>query len=81
MNSAEIYPIIIASIFVWIGFVSAISFIESWLKFKAPGITIRLGLGIGKLVFNALNKIEWLFAGIIITCLLFVEQTFDLNFQ
>jgi hypothetical protein len=35
---------------------------EAWLKFQAPGITIPLGLGIGRLVFDALNKVEWVFA-------------------
>lgn len=53
------YPYALASVFIWIGFVSAISFMEAWLKFKAPGITLPLGLGIGKIVFNALNKVEW----------------------
>ncbi|RZK39496.1 MAG: hypothetical protein EOO90_18470 [Pedobacter sp.] len=48
--------------FTWIGFVCAISFMEAWLKFRAPGITLPLGLGIGRLVFAALNKVEWVFA-------------------
>lgn len=43
---------------VWIGLVVAISFIEAPLKFQAPGITIPLGLGIGRLVFTALNIVE-----------------------
>lgn len=51
--------------FFWAGAVCAISFLEAWLKFRAPGITIELGLGIGKLVFNALNKIEWVLAAAI----------------
>lgn len=55
-------PVILISTFLWIGFVAAISFMEAWLKFRAPGITIPLGLGIGQLVFGALNKIEWVFA-------------------
>lgn len=55
----------IALTFIWIGLVCAISFMEAWLKFQAPGITLELGLGIGKLVFNALNKIEWALAIII----------------
>lgn len=42
----------------WIGMVGAISFIEAPLKFQAPGITIPLGLGIGRLVFAALNTAE-----------------------
>lgn len=50
--------ITIAIIFIWIGFVCAISFMEAWLKFRAPNITTALGLGIGQLVFGALNKVE-----------------------
>jgi len=38
-----------------IGMIVAISFLEAPLKFLAPGITIPLGLGIGRLVFTALN--------------------------
>lgn len=56
--------------FLWIGFVSAISFMEAWLKFRAPGITLPLGLGIGSLVFKALNLMEWIFALLIITRLI-----------
>ncbi|NLA65666.1 MAG: hypothetical protein GX862_07040 [Leucobacter sp.] len=44
----------------WFGMVAAISFIEAPLKFQAPGITIPLGLGIGRLVFAALNLAEGL---------------------
>lgn len=42
----------------WFGLVAAIAFIEAPLKFQAPGITIPLGLGIGRLVFAALNATE-----------------------
>ncbi|HUH53726.1 MAG TPA: hypothetical protein VLZ31_06780 [Microbacteriaceae bacterium] len=42
----------------WFGMVFAIAFIEAPLKFQAPGITIPLGLGIGRLVFAALNISE-----------------------
>lgn len=58
--------IAISSIYLWMGFVLAISFLEAWLKFQAPGITIPLGLGIGRLVFFALNKTEWFFAVLIL---------------
>lgn len=52
------YPVAVPLIFIWIGFVGAISFMEAWLKFRAPGITLPLGLGIGKVLFNALSKVE-----------------------
>jgi hypothetical protein len=38
-----------------LGAIIALSFLEAPLKFLAPGITIPLGLGIGRLVFTALN--------------------------
>ncbi|MEU3859536.1 hypothetical protein AB0F03_19530 [Streptomyces sp. NPDC028722] len=44
--------------FVWLGMVLAISFLEAPLKFRAPGVTIPVGLGIGRLVFRALNAVE-----------------------
>lgn len=49
----------VAITFIWIGFVGAISFMEAWLKFQAPGVSLNDGLAIGKLVFKALNKVEW----------------------
>lgn len=55
-------PIVVICTFLWIGFVTSISFLEAPLKFQAPDITLALGLGIGRLMFAALNKIEWVFA-------------------
>ncbi|TDC39383.1 hypothetical protein E1211_04240 [Micromonospora sp. 15K316] len=49
-------------VFVWLGMVLAISFLEAPLKFRAPGVTVPVGLGIGRLVFRALNVIESFFA-------------------
>jgi hypothetical protein len=60
------HALIIASTFLWLGFVGAISFMEAWLKFRAPGITLPLGLGIGQLIFHALNIVEWVFLTFII---------------
>jgi hypothetical protein len=47
-----------AAVFTWFGMVAAISFVEAPLKFRAPGITVPLGLGIGRMVFRALNIAE-----------------------
>jgi hypothetical protein len=44
--------------FVWLGMVLAISFLETPLKFRAPGMTTPLGLSVGRVVFGALNKVE-----------------------
>jgi hypothetical protein len=50
--------------FIWFGMIAAISFMEAPLKFQAPGITLPLGLGIGRLIFFALNKIEIVLAAL-----------------
>jgi hypothetical protein len=42
----------------WVGMVVAISFLEAPIKFRAPGVTLPVGLGIGQLVFKALNIVE-----------------------
>jgi hypothetical protein len=44
--------------FLWCGMVFAISFIETPLKFRAPGMTRALGVGMGRLVFKVLNLFE-----------------------
>ncbi|MGH3468580.1 MAG: hypothetical protein ACRDQF_12725 [Thermocrispum sp.] len=38
--------------------VLGISFLETPLKFRAPGVTIPIGLGVGRIVFRALNLVE-----------------------
>ena len=69
-------PIILAAAYLWIGFVGAISFMEAWIKFRAPGVNLQIGLGIGRLVFNALNKVEWFFAIAIIAGIFLSEKSF-----
>lgn len=61
MTSQQKYSLVISAGYLWIGFVCAISFMEAWLKFRAPGVTMPIGLGIGRIVFSALNKVEWIF--------------------
>ncbi|MEV6431674.1 hypothetical protein [Nocardia sp. NPDC051463] len=56
----------------WLGMVLAISFLEAPLKFRAPGITLGLGLGIGRLVFRALNSVETVLAAALIVAGLIV---------
>ncbi|MBU3061442.1 hypothetical protein KO481_07890 [Nocardia sp. NEAU-G5] len=50
----------------WLGMVLAISFLEAPLKFRAPGVTLALGLSIGRLVFRALNAVEIVLAVVLI---------------
>ena len=55
-----------AATFVWLGMVLAISFLEAPLKFRAPGVTVRIGLRIGRLVFRALNGAEAVLAAVVL---------------
>ena len=43
--------------FIWFGLVLGLAFIGAPLKFQAPGITLPLGLGIGRVISFVLNKI------------------------
>lgn len=55
---------------IWLGLIIGISLIEAPLKFTAPGITIPLGLGIGRLVFTAMNWVEIVIAVILLWAVL-----------
>ena len=59
----------VAVTFCWLGMVLAISFIEAPVKFRAPGVTLQIGLGIGRLVFRVLNAVETAFAVVIVVTL------------
>ncbi|WP_431957410.1 hypothetical protein [Nocardia lijiangensis] len=50
----------------WLGMVLAISFLEAPLKFRAPGVTLALGLGIGRIVFRAFNIAEAVLAVVLV---------------
>jgi hypothetical protein len=62
--------IAVAVTFTWLGMVAAISFLEAPLKFRAPNVTLQIGLGIGRLVFRALNSVEFGFAVVILAVFL-----------
>jgi hypothetical protein len=65
-GSAAGSSIAVAVSFVWLGMVLAISFLEAPLRFRAPNVTLQIGLGIGRLVFRALNTVEVAFALVIL---------------
>jgi hypothetical protein len=61
MSDVEV-RIATAATLVWIGMLVAISFMEAPLKFRAPGLELRVGLAIGRIVFRALNVAELVWA-------------------
>ncbi len=69
------YPLRYLATAIWIGFILGISFLEAPLKFQAPSVSLSIGLEIGKLVFNALNKVEWILLLLVISSLLLAGTT------
>ncbi|SDS07215.1 hypothetical protein [Agrococcus carbonis] len=55
---------------IWLGLIIGISLIETPLKFQAPGITVPLGLGIGRLVFAAMNIVEAVLVALLLVAVL-----------
>jgi hypothetical protein len=66
--------LLLATVFVWAGMVAASSFLKAPLKFTAPHSTIPLGVGIGRVVFHALNKVEIGLAAVAGICALLRQQ-------
>jgi hypothetical protein len=64
----------IAVPFIWLGMVLVISFLETPLKSRAPGITVPPGLGIGRLVFRALAVVELALAGVLTAALVLGDR-------
>jgi hypothetical protein len=50
-------------------------FIETPLKFRAPGVTLPIGLGVGRLVFRALNACELALAAVVVACFAITPPT------
>ncbi|HOI48110.1 MAG TPA: hypothetical protein PK167_02320 [Prolixibacteraceae bacterium] len=65
MSKSAILPV--AMVLFWAGFVCSISFMEAWLKFRAQGVTLPIGLSIGNKVFTAMNRTEWVFFILFVT--------------
>lgn len=63
--------------FTWLGAVLGISFLETPLKFRAPGITVALGLGIGRLVFRALAVFELVLAAALTAAMIIGTRGLD----
>lgn len=61
MTEAARYAQLILPVF-WLGMVAAISFLEAPIKFRAPGVSLAIGLGICRKVFTALNAVELVLA-------------------
>ena len=62
---------------IWIGLIVGLSFLETPLKFQAKGMSRELALGVGRLVFIALNISEIVLSLILVTSCWVVRRAFS----
>jgi hypothetical protein len=60
MLQAAAHITIIITTLLWSGMVVGISFLESWVKFKTPSLTRAVGLDVGRTVFHAFHKTQFI---------------------
>ncbi len=58
-------------ILLWAGMILGISFLESWVKFKAKLLTKPVGLDVGRTVFSAFHIAQWVLFLLIMSMMLF----------
>jgi hypothetical protein len=66
--------LIICVCMIWLGMILGISFLETPIKFTAPGVTLEIGLDIGRHVFGVFNKVECALAIVMAILVLIVRQ-------
>jgi hypothetical protein len=52
--------LIIVIAFLWAGMILGISFLESWVKFRTQTLTRPVGLDVGRTVFRAFHKTQYI---------------------
>jgi hypothetical protein len=62
---------LIMLLLLWAGMMLGISFLESWVKFRAPGLTKPVALSVGRTVFKAFHYAQTYFLLLIICISLF----------
>ena len=59
---------------IWLGMILGVSFVATPLKFQAPSVSLEIGLDIGRLVFGVFNKIEIVFAFLMVVLVVMSKQ-------
>ncbi|HEY8661263.1 MAG TPA: hypothetical protein VIL78_19675 [Hanamia sp.] len=67
--------LIIITALLWAGMILGISFLESWVKFRAPTLTKAIGLDVGRTVFNSFHKVQCILLMVIILNAIFIKLT------
>lgn len=61
--------------FLWAGMIIGISFLESWVKFRAPTLTKSIGLDVGRTVFSYFHKVQHGLAVLILLLIISVNAS------
>ncbi|MBO9701410.1 MAG: hypothetical protein J7604_14470 [Sporocytophaga sp.] len=74
------YPIVLMSVFLWLGFVFALDFLEIWIEFKPSIVSIPIDSFLSELIYNTMTNLEWFFVLLIIgtTYYTSIEEVFPL---
>ncbi len=67
--------LIVITALLWAGMILGISFLESWVKFRAPTLTKAIGLDVGRTVFNSFHQVQCILLMVIILNSLFIKLT------
>lgn len=78
MSHYKMRTLLLLIIGIWTGMIIGISFMEAPLKFQAPDMTIEIALGVGQLVFGALNKAEIIFSVVSVVIVFLLRNKLNL---
>ncbi len=67
--------LIVLTVLLWAGMILGISFLESWVKFRAPTLTKAIGLDVGRTVFNSFHKVQCILLMAVILIGIFIKLT------
>jgi hypothetical protein len=69
--------ILAIEVLLWSGMILGISFLESWVKFRAPLPTKPIGLDVGRTVFSAFHQVQWALLLLAIFIMLFIHRDYN----
>ncbi|HVX01267.1 MAG TPA: hypothetical protein VHA52_12655, partial [Candidatus Babeliaceae bacterium] len=67
--------LIVITALLWAGMILGISFLESWIKFRAPTLTKAIGLDVGRTVFKSFHQVQCILLIVIILITFFAKLT------
>jgi hypothetical protein len=66
------YTLLAIILLLWAGMILGISFLEAWVKFRAPSLSKPVGLDVGRTVFRAFHQAQWMLIAIFLAAMAFL---------